>query len=173
MAPTLHVHGLLGDHRRAFGYLFLFLVMGVFASCHPPQSKKQQTLSSEDSLLGIQFPLPEHLQEQKALLLKHSKPAKGVIVPDGEYLEGNFNSGAVELILDEIDGEPSYFYGHLEEDSPDVQMVLVIYGVSDKVLDGLVPGQKYRVHWIETVVFMKPFDDDRYRYFLTYRIDEH
>jgi hypothetical protein len=152
--------------------------MGAFASCHPPQSKKHQTdqtatLSTEDSLLGTRFPLPEHLLAQKELLLKHSRSVKGVIVPDGEYLEGNFGSGAMELIFDEIDGEPFYFYGHLEDPNPQLPLQFIVHkDIPNARLDKLVPGQKYRVHWIETVVSMKPFDDDRYRYFVVYRIDE-
>jgi hypothetical protein len=151
--------------------------MGVCASCHPHPSKKHQTvqtarLSAEDSLLGAKFPLPEHLHAQKELLLKHFKPAKKVIVPDGEYLEGNFGSGAIELIFDEIDGEPFYFYGHLEEPNPQTPLEFIVYkDIPNPLLDKLVPGQKYRVHWIETVVNMEPFDDDCYRYFLVYRID--
>jgi hypothetical protein len=146
--------------------------MGVFASCHPLHSQKNRTaLSAEDSLLAQQYPLPEHLLAQKDLLLKLSKRAKG-ITPDGKHFEGNFNSGAIELVLDEIDGEPSYFFGHLEEADPQGQLEFIVYGISNEKLDQLVPGKKYRVHWMETVVNLQPYDDDRYRYFMAYRIDE-
>ncbi len=162
---------------RAFGYFCLILMMGVVAACHPPNSKKSQAaqsahLSTKDSLLGAQFPLPEHLVAQKDLLYKLSKPAKGVIVPNGESLEGNFGSGTIELIFDEIDGEPFFFYGHLEAPNPQAPMEFIVYqDIPNKLLDKLVPGQKYHVHWIETVVDMEPFDDDRYRYFFAYRIE--
>ena len=163
-----------GQFRR-FGFLFLVLTLGMFAACHPPHSKKKQqdqgpTTSLEDSL-GKEFPVLEHLVVQKELLHKHSKPTKEKVVPRQEDFIGKFNSGVIELILDEIDGEPSYFYGHLEKDSPDVQLVFVIYGSSNEQLDKLVNGQKYRLHWIETVVNLELFGDDRYRHFVAYKID--
>jgi hypothetical protein len=175
MASIFYFYRRLSGHPRALGYLFLLLAMGAFASCRPPLFKTKlavqaATLSPEDSLLGTQFPLREDLQAQKELLLKYSKPTERVMVPDGEHHQGSFNHGAIELILDEIDGEPNYFYGHLEDDQPQQTMAFIIYGIASKQLDKLVPGQKYRLDWIETVVNTEPFDDDRYRDFLTYRI---
>ncbi len=160
---------------RALAHILVFLIVGVFASCHPRPFKTNlanpvNALSEKDSLLGIQFPVLEHLQVQKELLLKHSKPAKKVIVPDSVHWEGNFNSGVIELVLEEIDGEPGNFFGHLEE-SPEEQLSFIIFGIPNKQLDKLVPGEKYQVHWIETVVNTQPFDDDRYRDFLTWRIE--
>ncbi len=166
-------------HLKGFGslpFLLFLLAMVVFTACHPPHFKKNQrgeivTISAEDSLLGVQFPLLEHLIVQKDLLLQHSKPAKRVIVPDGKAMEGNFGSGVVELVFDEINGEPNNFFGHLEEGNSPEPIEFIIYGIPNKQLDRLVPGQKYRVHWIETVVNTEPFDDDRYRDHLTYRIE--
>ncbi|MBK9448525.1 MAG: hypothetical protein IPN95_03760 [Bacteroidetes bacterium] len=178
MFQILFACGSLRGQLRGFGYFFLLLAMGFFASCHPSPSKKHQTvqaaqLSREDSLLGQQFPLPETFLVQKELLYKLSKPSKGVIVPDGVELAGNFGSGSIELIFEEIDGEPFNFYGHLEEPHPQEQMMfLVERHIPNELLDKLVPGQKYRIHWIETVASMVPFDEDRYRYFVVYRIEE-
>ncbi len=177
MIQFLHASGLIRGHARAFGYLFLFLAMGMFASCHPPQNKKNQTvqatqLSKEDSLLGEQFPLAEYFLAEKELLYEFSKPAKGIVAPDGKAFIGKFSSGTIALILDEIDGEPNNFYGHLEEPNSQKPLEFIIYGIPTEQLDKLVAGQKYRVHWMETVVNTEPFDDDRYRQFLTYRIDE-
>ena len=177
MIQIVYASGRIRGHARAFGYLLLFLAMGMFASCHPPQNKKNQTvqatqLSKEDSLLGAQFPLDEYFQAQRDLLYQFSKPAKGIVAPDGKAFEGKFSSGTIVLILDEIDGEPNNFYGHLEEPNPQKPLEFIIYGIRTEQLDKLVPGQKYRVYWMETVVNTEPFDDDRYREFLTYRIDE-
>ena len=163
-------------HSRASAYLFIFLAMGVFASCHPRPFKTQRanitdTLSTADSLLSEKYPLPAHLQAQKELLLKYSQPAKKVLVPDRKAFEGDFNQGTIELILDEIDGEPMNFYGHRAGTDPPVRMQFIIYGVPNVKLDHLVAGQKYRVHWIETVVNTEPFDDDRYREFLVYGVE--
>ena len=128
------------------------------------------TLSGDEARLDSLFPLPEHLQRQKELLLKHSETATEKLDPDGEYLEGKFNSGAIDLVLDEIDGEPSYFYGRLPESDTPGEMEFIAYGISLDELDALVPGEKYQIQWMETVVDMKPFDDDRYRYFIAYHI---
>ncbi|MBL0019543.1 MAG: hypothetical protein IPP17_24695 [Bacteroidetes bacterium] len=167
-------------HFQGLGlrYCLLFLMaMGAFASCHRPHTKRNHLgagtpLSPDDSLLGVQFPMRDYFQDQKDLLLKHSKPTKRVIVADGEILAGIFNSGAIDLILDEIASEPQYFHGHLEADSPEVQLALMVYHIPNKELDRLVAGQKYRVHWVETVVNMQPLDDDRFRRFVAYRIEE-
>jgi hypothetical protein len=174
MASILHACRRLSGHFRAIGYLFLLVAMGGFAACHPPHKTKQAaTLSPQDSLLGAQYPLREEFQAQKDLLYKLSKPAERVIVPDGEYLAGNFASGVIELIFDEIDGEPFYFFGHLPEANSGELLEFIVYmDIPDKLLNRLVPGQPYRVFWIETVVSMVPFDEDRYRNFVVYRIEE-
>jgi hypothetical protein len=172
--------GFSQGHFQGLGlrYCLLFLMaIGAFATCHQPLTQKNRlrtgtSLSPEDSLLGVEFPMRDDFQDQKALLLKHSKPTKRVIVADGEILAGIFNSGAIDLILDEIASEPQYFHGHLEADSPEVQLALMVYRIPNKELDRLVAGQKYRVHWIETVVNMQPLDDDRFRRFVVYRIEE-
>jgi hypothetical protein len=180
MAPILTFCRRFRGDQRSFGIhacVLLWMAIGMFASCHPPQSKENQTvqsahLSAKDALLAEQFPMREDLQAQQELLYKHSNPAKKVIVPDRKHLEGNFAHGAIELIFDEIDGEPNYLYAHLEASNPEQKLAFIIYEIPNAQLDKLVPGQKYRVHWIETVVNTEPFDDDRYREFLTYRIDK-
>ena len=164
-------------HFCGCNFLIFLLGMGIFVSCHPPQSNKDRTvqsahLSTQDSLLGEQFPFDDYYQVQKELLLKYSKPPKRPVVPDGKHYEGNFSNGVVELIFDEIRGEPNYFHGHLEEPDVEQQLEFIIFDIPNAKLDKLVSGQKYRVYWIETVVNTAPFDDDRYRDFLMYRIDE-
>jgi hypothetical protein len=175
MSKNKHVWGRFRGIPRVNAYLLVFLVAGLFTSCQPRYfttklANPVNALSEKDSLLSTQFPVLEHLQVQKELLLKHSRPAKKVIVPDSAHLEGNFNSGVIELVLEEIDGEPGNFFGHLAM-SPDERLSFIIFGIPNKQLDKLVPGQKYQVHWIETVVNTQPFDDDRYRDFLTWRIE--
>lgn len=153
----------------------LLLALLACTACRPHgirYQREQPALSVADSALATQFPLPDHLTAQREFLLAHSQPLDRVIVPDGEDLAGIFSSGVIELVFDEIDGEPSYLYGHVGGKGEDVEQALefVIYGIPDRKLDRLVPGQPCRVHWVETVVDMQPFDDDRYRYFLVFGV---
>ncbi|MFN8393129.1 MAG: hypothetical protein U0176_00480 [Bacteroidia bacterium] len=122
-------------------------------------------------MLSLEFPLPDYFDAEKDLLLKHSQPAEKVLVPDGKAMEGHFNSGIISLVFDEIDGEPQHLDGHLEGGNPDDRVSLLIYGIPDRQLDRLVPGKIYRAHWIETVTNTQPFDDDRYRRFVVFRVE--
>lgn len=173
MWPSLPLLRLRRLNFLVTGSLLVILTVCLFAACRPYRMQPAPHtvhLSPADSLLAGQFPLPGHLIAQKELLLKYSKPTQRVLKPDGELQEGHFNSGAIDLIFDKVRGEPGYLIGHLQE-SPNEELSFVIFGIPDKQLDRLVPGQHCLVRWIETVVFTKYFDDDRYRLFLTYKVE--
>ncbi len=117
--------------------LLLLALAGTCTACHPRLVKydaatQAGVLSPADSLLGEQFPLPDHLVTQQALLRQHSQPARRVIRPDGKALAGNFNCGVIDLVFDEIDGEPSYLYGHLDGAPADERLEFVVYGIPDR-----------------------------------------
>lgn len=163
--------------RRFFvpAIILLAILTGLVTSCHPTYSKRIRNIHAADTTqnaaLAADYPLPEYFEGIQHILLRHSQPTTKVLIPDGEHQQGIFSHGKIDLVLEEIDGEPGYYHGHPPGTNPDSTVSLIIYGIPNKELDKLVEGNTYTVHWIETVVNTQPFDDDLYRQFLTYRIE--
>ena len=120
--------------------------------------------------LSGQYPLLDHLQPQKDFLLKHSLPASTPFRFDGEALEGNFNSGIIPIALGDSDGEPTAISGYHPEHK-DVYLEFTPCGLVGEALFDVIPGEVYRIHWVETIIDLRDFYGKRYRGFVAIKIE--
>lgn len=153
------------------------MMLSSWFGCHrQPENEKishnQSEVNPNQTGLAAQYPLLEHLEEQKKYLLANSEEARKEIKPDGKYLNQKFASGRIALTLGEIDGEPAYFYGRIPGTDGEIQVEFLVYKYSNEELDKMVPGRQYQIDWLETIAFMEPFDEGYHHCFVAYRIKE-
>jgi hypothetical protein len=120
------------------------------------------------NLIKKQSLLP-HLLRQQIILKEFSTYSENSLNPDGEYLIGRFDSGIIELNIIRIDGEPTYIYGLVDEF--DNELEFLIYGIDSDEIENLIIGNKYKIHWIETICLMEPYDHGYQRIYLAYKIE--
>lgn len=73
--------------------------------------------------------------------------------------------------MDEIAGEPAGIYGVPDDGKDDIQLEFLVYGIPMEELDRISTGKEYRVHWIEAICYMEPFDDGYQRRYVAYKIE--
>ena len=127
--------------------------------------------SNVDQKLIEKYPLLPHLAEQKNILKENSRKSNSNFEPDGKHLFGKFDSGVLEMTINEIGSEPVYIYGKTDEMKSDAQLEFLVYKIPMEKLDKITPGRKYKVHWIETICFMEPFDHGYQRCYVVYKIE--
>lgn len=116
------------------------------------------------------YPLLPHLAGQQVILRKYSqKGTDHQFVPDGKYTNGNFDQGVIDLIINNIDGEPRYIYGQLEAGGDELEFL--VYGMKAEQVDQYKEGQTYRIYWAETICYMEPFDEGYQRCYIVYRVE--
>ena len=157
----------------------LFLIVNLFYSL----GDEMKVLNNEydlkyqgvESPLFIEkHPLLPHLLNQKDFLIKYSKVAGKIFIPDNKYFIGNFNSGIIKVKVKKVDGEIAYLYA--TTDYSDKELEFLLCGNFCKIdryqIDNLVSGKDYYLYWAETICYMEPFDDGYQRQFIVYEIHE-
>ncbi|MTI26259.1 hypothetical protein [Fulvivirga kasyanovii] len=123
-------------------------------------------LSLDSSL----YPLLPHLSDQQVILRKKSqKNTDHPFVPDSKYTHGVFDQGAIDLILNSINGEPQYLYGQAGTEGDELEFL--VYSMTSRQLDQYKAGHTYRIYWAETICLMEPFDHGYQRCYIVYRIE--
>lgn len=135
------------------------------------QSDMHSDHSNVDQKLIEKYPLLPHLAEQKNILKENSRKSNSNFEPDGKHLNGKFDSGVLEMTINEIGSEPVHIYGKTDEMKSDAQLEFLVYKIPMEKLDKIIPGRKYKVHWIETICFMEPFDHGYQRCYVAYKIE--
>lgn len=126
--------------------------------------------TSKLSLDSSLYPLLPHLSGQQVILQKYSqKDTNYQFVPDGKYTHGNFDQGVVDLMINNIDGEPRYIYGQVDGRGDELEFL--VYGIKAEKVDQYKEGHTYHIYWAETICLMEPFDHGYQRCYIVYRIE--
>jgi len=117
----------------------------------------------------------DYYQKQKSKLTDYSKITDLPIeVKKTKLYIGRFDCGIIELTVTNIGGDHGYYlYGVIDEKNEEyTELSFLVNGeISDEELDRIKYGNKYKIHWIETIVNLEPFEEGYKRLFVVYKIE--
>ncbi len=132
-----------------------------------PKDKKEQKIIKEN-------PLSAYYKKQEITLNQYSLSNKKPLQPK-DNLIGRFNCGVITLRVSDVTGDHGYYLdGVVEEtyENTGNELTFLVYKTSYNQVKNIEIGKKYKIHWIETVANLEPFNHGYERLFVVYKIEK-